>query len=232
VSLAPTSCRRLPVAARPRSSAEARRHGQRDALRFPHRSRRDTCETARLRSRPTFMAAPPPRPTTSRAGARRGSRCWRKRPPYPRVQEAGGDRPSTPPRTRRSAAGSRCRAIRERGTLPIRSAGLDLLCSARKVRNPIRQQREVKIPAYFVVELEPYRAAVPATIAQIWRPLSVSGRRHRTHRRRPEPKRIVILEFSDAAAVKRWYQSPEYQKILATRLANSTSRAFIVEGAT
>jgi Domain of unknown function (DUF1330) len=47
----------------------------------------------------------------------------------------------------------------------------------------------------------------------------------------PEPKRIVILEFADTAAVKRWYNSPEYQKILPMRLDNSTGRAFIVEGA-
>jgi uncharacterized protein (DUF1330 family) len=46
----------------------------------------------------------------------------------------------------------------------------------------------------------------------------------------PEPKRVVILEFADAAAVKRWYNSPEYQKILPNRLANSKARAFIVEG--
>jgi uncharacterized protein (DUF1330 family) len=92
--------------------------------------------------------------------------------------------------------------------------------------------------AYFVVELEitnaaamePYRAAVPATIAQY-------GGRFLTRRGAtelveggPEPKRIVILEFADAAAVKRWYHSPEYQKILPLRLTNSTSRAFIVEG--
>jgi uncharacterized protein (DUF1330 family) len=30
--------------------------------------------------------------------------------------------------------------------------------------------------------------------------------------------------------VKRWYDSPEYQKILPIRLANSTGHAFIVEG--
>src|SRR5712671_7113693 len=185
------------------------------------------------------MAAPPPRPTTSRAGARRGSRCWWKRPPYPRVQEAGADRPSTPPRTCRSAAGSRCRAIRERGALPIRSAGLNLLCSARQVRNPIRQQREVKMPAYFVVELEttnasgmePYRAAVPATIAQYGGRYLSRGGATELIEGGPEPKRIVILEFADAAAVKRWYNSPEYQKILPMRLDNSTGRAFIVEGA-
>ena len=28
----------------------------------------------------------------------------------------------------------------------------------------------------------------------------------------PEPKRIVILEFADKAAFKRWYDLPEYQK--------------------
>jgi uncharacterized protein (DUF1330 family) len=39
------------------------------------------------------------------------------------------------------------------------------------------------------------------------------------------------LEIADTAAVKRWYNSPEYQKILPGRLDNSTSRAFIVEGA-
>jgi uncharacterized protein (DUF1330 family) len=46
----------------------------------------------------------------------------------------------------------------------------------------------------------------------------------------PEPKRIVILEFADTAAFRRWYDSPEYQKILPGRLDNSTGRAFIVEG--
>ena len=46
----------------------------------------------------------------------------------------------------------------------------------------------------------------------------------------PEPKRIIITEFSDAAAAKRWYNSPEYQKILPGRLKNCTGRAFIVEG--
>jgi hypothetical protein len=49
-----------------------------------------------------------------------------------------------------------------------------------------------------------------------------------SHRRQTgtEPDR-----FADTAAVKRWYNSPEYQKILPGRLDNSTSRAFIVEGA-
>ena len=48
----------------------------------------------------------------------------------------------------------------------------------------------------------------------------------------PEPKIIVILEFPDAAAFDRFYNSPEYQKILPHRLQNSTGRLFTVEGAT
>jgi uncharacterized protein (DUF1330 family) len=94
------------------------------------------------------------------------------------------------------------------------------------------------MPAYFVAELEvtnpagyePYRAAVPGTIAQYGGRYLSRGAATELLEGGPEPKRIVILEFADAAAVKRWYHSPEYQKILPIRLANSSSRAFIVEG--
>ena len=94
------------------------------------------------------------------------------------------------------------------------------------------------MPAYFVAEIEttnfagmePYRAAVPATIAQYGGRFLIRGGATELFEGAPEPKRIVILEFPDAATAKRWYNSPEYQKILPMRLANSTGRAFIVEG--
>jgi uncharacterized protein (DUF1330 family) len=94
------------------------------------------------------------------------------------------------------------------------------------------------MPAYFVAEvettnpagLESYRAAVPATIAQYGGHFLTRGGVTELIEGGPEPKRIVILEFADTAAVKRWYDSTEYQKILPIRLANSTGRAFIVEG--
>lgn len=94
------------------------------------------------------------------------------------------------------------------------------------------------MPAYFVVELDatnmdamaPYRAAVPATLAQYGGRFLARGGATELVEGGPEPKRIVILEFADAAAVKRWYNSPEYQKILPDRLNNSKSRAFIVDG--
>src|SRR2546426_11380302 len=96
--------------------------------------------------------------------------------------------------------------------------------------------RREEMPVYFVVELdvtnragmEPYGAAVPATIAQYGGRYLARGGATELIEGGPEPKRIVILEFSDAAALKRWYNSPEYQKILPGRLANLTSRAFTV----
>ena len=95
------------------------------------------------------------------------------------------------------------------------------------------------MPAYFIAEIEltnlaeyePYRAAVPATIAQYGGRYLTRGGASELIEGGPEPKRVVILEFADTAAVKRWYHSPEYQKILPIRLANSTGRAFIIEGA-
>jgi uncharacterized protein (DUF1330 family) len=46
----------------------------------------------------------------------------------------------------------------------------------------------------------------------------------------PEPMVIVILEFPDAASFDRWYNSPEYQKILPHGLQNSKGRLFTLEG--
>ena len=94
------------------------------------------------------------------------------------------------------------------------------------------------MPAYFVAEIEltnpaayePYRAAVPATIAQYGGRYLTRGAAIELLEGGPEPKRVVILEFADAAAAKRWYHSPEYRKILPIRLANSTGRVFLVEG--
>jgi uncharacterized protein (DUF1330 family) len=75
-----------------------------------------------------------------------------------------------------------------------------------------------------------YRAAVPATLAQYGGRFLVRGGASELIEGGPAPKRIVILEFASAAAVKRWYNSPEYQKILPDRLNNATCRAFIVDG--
>jgi len=92
--------------------------------------------------------------------------------------------------------------------------------------------------AYFVAELDitnlaamgPYRAAVGATIEQYGGRFLARAGATELIEGGPEPQRIVIVEFPDRAAFKRWYDSPEYQKILPGRLDNSTGRAFVVEG--
>jgi uncharacterized protein (DUF1330 family) len=94
------------------------------------------------------------------------------------------------------------------------------------------------MPAYFIAEIEitnptgfqPYGAEVGATLGQYGGRLLTRGGPTELIEGGPEPKRVVILAFADKVAVKRWYESPEYQKILPIRLANSTGRAFIVEG--
>ena len=92
--------------------------------------------------------------------------------------------------------------------------------------------------AYFVVELEitnpaamqPYRDAVSDTVEQYGGRYLVLAGASELIEGGPEPKRVAILEFPDKASIKRWYDSPEYQKILPTRLDNSTGHAFVIEG--
>jgi uncharacterized protein (DUF1330 family) len=98
--------------------------------------------------------------------------------------------------------------------------------------------KEKLMPAYFIAEItitneagyEPYRLAAPACIAQYGGRYVARGGAAKLIEGGPAPQRIVILEFADAGAARRWYNSPEYQAILPLRLANSQGRALIVEG--
>jgi uncharacterized protein (DUF1330 family) len=42
--------------------------------------------------------------------------------------------------------------------------------------------------------------------------------------------RLVIIEFADREAARRWYDSPEYQEILPLRLNSADGVATIVDG--
>ena len=44
-----------------------------------------------------------------------------------------------------------------------------------------------------------------------------------------DPKRLVILEFPDREAVRRWYDSPEYTEARAVRERTATSRFIVTE---
>ena len=45
-----------------------------------------------------------------------------------------------------------------------------------------------------------------------------------------DPKRVIIVEFADKAALKAWYESPEYSELLKIRLASARGHAMMVEG--
>lgn len=94
------------------------------------------------------------------------------------------------------------------------------------------------MPAYVVVDVDmrdaeaykDYRAKAPPIIA-------AHGGRYITRGGaidHVEPgwdvKRFVMLEFPSMAAARKWYSSPEYQKILPIRLNSTKTRMMFVEG--
>jgi uncharacterized protein (DUF1330 family) len=98
---------------------------------------------------------------------------------------------------------------------------------------------EVRMPAYIIAEVdvtnptgyEAYRPLAGASIAQYGGKFVVRGGKAELIEGSADPARIVVIEFADSDAAKRWYHSPEYQEALKIRLANSTGRVLLVEGA-
>jgi len=94
------------------------------------------------------------------------------------------------------------------------------------------------MPAYIIAEVEvtnptgyeAYRPLAGASVAQYGGKFVVRGGKAELIEGTKEPARIVVIEFPDTAAAKRWYNSPEYQEALKIRLANSTGRVLLVEG--
>jgi len=95
------------------------------------------------------------------------------------------------------------------------------------------------MPAYIIAEVdvtnptgyEAYRPLAGASIAQYGGKFVVRGGKAELIEGSADPARIVVIEFADSDAAKRWYHSPEYQEALKIRLANSTGRVLLVEGA-
>jgi uncharacterized protein (DUF1330 family) len=94
------------------------------------------------------------------------------------------------------------------------------------------------MPAYIIAEVavtnptgyEAYRPLAGASIAQYGGKFLVRGGKAELIEGSPDPARVVVIEFADIDAAKRWYYSPEYQEALKIRLANSTGRVLLVEG--
>lgn len=94
------------------------------------------------------------------------------------------------------------------------------------------------MPAYVIASIEvtdpvlyeDYRRQVAATIAAHGGRFLVRGGATRTLEGDWAPKRAVVLEFPDAAALQRWYDSPEYAPLLALRKRAARSTLVVMDG--
>ena len=75
-----------------------------------------------------------------------------------------------------------------------------------------------------------YAKGVPATIAAYGGRYLVRGGAVESKEGGWAPKRVVVLEFPSMDVARKWYDSPEYQPLLALRLKAAAAKLIFVEG--
>jgi uncharacterized protein (DUF1330 family) len=94
------------------------------------------------------------------------------------------------------------------------------------------------VPAYVIVDAdvtdlgqyEQYKAASPGAVAAGGGRFLARGGEVAVFEGEWSPTRIVVLEFEDVAAVRRFYDSPEYQAAKALREGAAVFNMVVVEG--
>jgi len=94
------------------------------------------------------------------------------------------------------------------------------------------------MPAYLIVETditdpeqyEQYKAASPGAIAAHGGRFVVRGGETAVLEGDWNPKRLVVVEFDDLEAAKRFYDSPEYQAAMKLREGAARLNMVAVEG--
>jgi uncharacterized protein (DUF1330 family) len=94
------------------------------------------------------------------------------------------------------------------------------------------------MPAYLIVETditdpeqyEQYKAASPGAIAAAGGRFVVRGGEVAVLEGDWSPKRLVVVEFDDLEAAKRFYESPEYQEAIKLREGAASLNMVAVEG--
>lgn len=94
--------------------------------------------------------------------------------------------------------------------------------------------------AYFIVDqqgitdpetMKTYSAGVAATVEHYGGTFLVRGGDPETIEGDWPAKRVIMIEFADRAALKAWYDSPEYADLKAMRIASSSANIIAVDGA-
>jgi uncharacterized protein (DUF1330 family) len=94
------------------------------------------------------------------------------------------------------------------------------------------------MPAYVIVETdvtdpeqyEQYKAASPAAIAAGGGRFLVRGGELTVLEGDWHPPRLVMLEFEDLEAARRWYESEAYQEVKKLREGAANFRAIAIQG--
>jgi uncharacterized protein (DUF1330 family) len=94
------------------------------------------------------------------------------------------------------------------------------------------------MPAYVLVDAkvtdpaqyEEYRKVAPAAIAKYGGRYLVRGGATTVLEGGWQPNRIVVLEFPDADAARRFYDSPEYRAARALRAGAAAMNVIVVDG--
>ncbi len=94
------------------------------------------------------------------------------------------------------------------------------------------------MPAYVIVETdihdpeqyERYKAASPAAVASGGGRFVVRGGELAVLEGEWHPPRLVVLEFEDLEAAKRWYASEEYQEVIKLRAGAARHNIVAVQG--
>jgi len=95
------------------------------------------------------------------------------------------------------------------------------------------------MPAYVLVDVEvtdaarydEYRTLAAESVEQYGGRYLVRGGASEVLEGDRVPRRLVVLEFPDAEAARRWYQSPEYTDAKARRDGAATGSFILVDGA-
>ena len=93
-------------------------------------------------------------------------------------------------------------------------------------------------PAFLVAEVQltdadaikPYGAKAPQLVVQHGGQFVVRGGKTESLEGMEPAGRVTIIQFPSMAALKKWYDSPEYREVAPIRQRATKSRLFAVEG--
>jgi uncharacterized protein (DUF1330 family) len=94
------------------------------------------------------------------------------------------------------------------------------------------------VSAYVIVDIDVfdeeqyaiYRKLAPRTVSEHGGKYLIRGGPMELLEGGSLPKRFVVLEFPSISAVKRWWNSQEYQELKLIRQASTNTNMFVIEG--